>query len=101
VRPGGGRQLVEVVVTEGLGPRPADGIFGWGQGIVLQRLEIADGIVAEDKVVEGVADRQRRRDLVEPAVVLLVAVGGDDPVAVTCRRGCSTRVASPSRSAGD
>jgi len=55
---------VEVVVAEGLGPRPADGVAERGDreaaghlGGVLQREQIADLVVAEVEVVERVADR--------------------------------------------
>src|SRR6266849_3835902 len=79
-----GDQPVEVVIGVGGGPRPADGVAEAAAGAVgvgyrvLDLRDVADRIVAEEEVVEGVAARRRRRLQVGEALGgRVVGVGGD------------------------
>ena len=88
VAPGRGRQPVEVVVDEGLDLRPADGVAKAAEGeaagrlgSVLQLGDVADLVVCEVEVVEGVADRQRRVDVGEALGVRVIGASGKRPAA--------------------
>ena len=88
VLPGRGGHPVELVVGVVLGPGAADGIAepGAGEvagldGLVLELREVADRVVAEGEVVEGVAVGEARLDRGDAPGLVVVGVGGAGAVA--------------------
>jgi hypothetical protein len=85
---GGGGEAVELVVVVRLGPGPADGVAEPGarevagrDGVVLEALEVADLVIGEGEVVEGVAVGQAGLDGGDAPGLGVVGVGRAGAVA--------------------